>query len=116
AETEPMVSRAREVPVDVNKCREQQHQRPRYETAHLNRVQVDCRPPGRRRFPRAETAGRIEPCAAAIRTPERLYEHILCCASLAHDAENPAIDVPLVVSEQALEGVLVATDEPIKQF
>ena len=66
--------------------------------------------------PRAEAARWIEPRPPAICPPERLDERILGGRRLAHDPQNPSIDLPLELSEQHLERLAIAVREAPEQF
>jgi len=62
------------------------------------------------------TAARVEPGAAAIRPPECLDQRILGRRPLANNAQDPPIDLVLVLPEDSLEGVAVAMHEPREQI
>ena len=66
--------------------------------------------------PGAEAARWIEPRPPAICPPERLDERILGGRRLAHDPQNPSIDLPLELSEQHLERLAIAVREAPEQI
>jgi len=63
----------------------------------------------------AETALRIEAGVGAVDTPEGLDGEILGGGRIAHECDDPAADLGLVLPEQRLEGLDVTQRELLKQ-
>src|SRR5580658_3556024 len=64
--------------------------------------------------PGLKIALRFEPGSMFVDAPERFHSQILSDASVANDADNPGIYLPLALPEQHLEGVQVARREPFQ--
>src|SRR5215813_2370540 len=58
---------------------------------------------------------RVEARSCAVHTPKCLDAQVLSGGRIADDANDPAIDIPLILPKERFEGVQVARGEPLGQ-
>src|SRR5215471_9838228 len=66
--------------------------------------------------PGSEVAIRAKPVPRAVDTPKSLHGQILRSARVAHDADDPGIDIALKLLDQGLERIDLAMREPLEQI